>query len=191
MIENEEILSRIQEIFNKLEINKIKENNQKPLPKSSGLYFFFAKKEIKIGFIEDKEYKIKENEISYIGKAENLFERINKKHLQGKISKSTLRMTLATILSNLGKKFIWEKKKTKYYINEEDEKYLSDWIKNNFKISFCEVYEDTLDLAESVAVYKYNPPLNIDKKPKSNQLTGYISDLRKKIKKTCNGFTKE
>jgi excinuclease UvrABC nuclease subunit len=151
MIKNEEILVQINNILNAFE-SKIERD--KIIPNKSGIYFFIAKK-----IIQRNPIEIKENEIAYIGKAESLSKRIEKRHLRNN-AKSTLRKTLGAIFSLSGER-------------------LTNWIKNNFYISFCEVEENLLDLSESLAVYKYNPPLNIDKKPKSDLLVKYLLNCRK------------
>lgn len=154
------------------------------IPEQSGNYIWLLKEgsvfpqpsEMNVPVFNRMKYKRKEYRVMYTGKASNLHDRL-RNHLNGNIARSTLRKSLAALFG-----FRFESyqsgKKEKNRITQEQETYISNWLRENCVLLFkSEVDYSSL---EEQLIIELDPPLNIEDNPNINngQYVAQLSRLR-------------
>jgi hypothetical protein len=135
-------------------------DDESSLPNKNGLYL------ICIGDINNLPDSMKNLEfcsietfkVLYVGisRAQGIRKRDYKNHFRGLARNSTLRKSLGTL-------FYYEKyyyADGKYRFNQEHEKILSQWMKDNL-VLFYYLSEDRLEEVECILIETLSPPLNI------------------------------
>ena len=158
-----------------------------------GIYAFF--------FIGEKfphfENVVKKHQIIYIGKTESSQRQrdLNTHFATGKTGNSTVRKSIGALLNikyklnpiprNDSDYLKGRLSQFKFDLNSEEK--ISDWMKNNFAISFyeCEQSKDLIDKIETDIIEKIKPILNIDYKNSYNPYKSEIKKLRKECVKSA------
>lgn len=143
-----------------MNIFKPEYDNMMILPNLCGIYIITANnKECLPELIRGAEYKLVFGRpIIYVGKSNRGIRiRDYNDHFNGTARRSTLRKSLG-VLMGLTKKYE-QYSPRKYKFVDEDEKYLSRWMKSNLWLHY-KTTENTV-IEENELIFLLNPPLNL------------------------------
>ncbi|MGW5268289.1 GIY-YIG nuclease family protein [Rhodococcus sp. NPDC003994] len=127
------------------------------LPAASGLYAWWAAPEMLPHLPGPAHPHHDDLRLLYIGIASNLRRRIISNHLK-RSGSSTLRRTLAGLL--LAEHGYRTERSDRVVLIAEDEARLTDWMRTNLRLSWCE-HPDPIAV-EPDAIARWAPPLNLD-----------------------------
>ncbi|MFF3056397.1 GIY-YIG nuclease family protein [Streptomyces sp. NPDC057909] len=127
------------------------------LPKSAGLYAWWATEDVLPGFPGPANSTDSERRLLYLGKATRLRTRIVSNHMQ-RSGSSTLRRTLAGLLMPTeGYRTIWS---DRVILITEDEQRLTDWMHRHLALTWAE-HSDP-QAVEGALISRLKPPLNVE-----------------------------
>jgi hypothetical protein len=175
---------------------------------NKGIYFWFATFEAleKMGITKIKNwqeeiYQKNDHYLVYIGigprnentKKQFLPQRIANCHFGNKITNSTFRLSIASVLSKEGfTKEVGEN--LKYFIDNNEEAAISKFLENNFCVGLID--DKAPWLKEKPLIHKFQPPLNLQHNAAGwfyktmNQSRKAFQAKAKSIKKTSKSLSK-
>jgi hypothetical protein len=132
-------------------------------PKTSGVYACYLRPYTRLG-----DFQLPGDWLIYIGKAQNLYERICQRHVKSnRTGSSTLRRSLGAILKHELQLVAIPRGKGDedtccYKFDVKGEEKLTDWIKTHLEFGFDSIPMEGYKTAEIGLITKLRPLLNLD-----------------------------